>query len=345
MNAVGLERFGNPEVLHRMEVADPVPSENEVVVRVPSTSVNMLDVLVRKGYTSLGITMPHVIGTDVSGKIELVGKNVKGFAAGDAVISNSLFGCGTCNACTSKNESVCQKWKVVGRDIWGSYGELVKLPSSLLIASPKGFNQEELGCMPLSLGTSWRLLHTLADAHEGDTVVIRGASGNVGIFSTMIAKAMGLNVIALTRNEGKAAKLKQLKADSVINVSDPGNDAQKQVMDLTYGNGADFVLESQGSSLEQSLEMLKNNGKVLLFGTIAGSQAALDVKKVYLKSRCIMGSIASSKQELREALNFIASNNIKPIIAKSLPMESAPEAHEMLERSEHFGKIVLRHNW
>jgi D-arabinose 1-dehydrogenase-like Zn-dependent alcohol dehydrogenase len=302
----------------------------------------MLDVLVRKGYMPK-MTMPHIPGSDVVGKIESVGKGVDGFGIGDLVISNTLFGCGSCGYCLSGNESVCEQWKVVGRDIWGSYGELVKLPASILIRPPKQFSQEELSCMPLSLSTAWRSLLTIANAKEGETVVIRGASGNVGIWASLLSKALGLKVIALTRKDGKAQRLKQIGADLVINGED--GDITKKIKDFTDGHGADIVLESFGATLGQSIDMLRDGGKAILFGTVAGSAATIDIKSTYLRSKQIIGTHASSKSEFEDALMFIGSRGIKPIVGKLLSISDANKAHKMLEGSEVFGKIVLRSSW
>jgi NADPH:quinone reductase-like Zn-dependent oxidoreductase len=344
MNAIGFNRFGEPDVMERMQLPDPLPSSKEAVVRLSCTSVNTLDTLMRKGYFP-NLSMPHVPGSDIVGKIESIGKDVEGFNSGEFVIANALFGCGLCKECLAGNESLCIQWKVFGRDSWGSYGELVKLPADRLIKPPKQFSDEELACMPLSLATAWRSLDTLAKAKNGDVVVIRGASGNVGLWATLLAKSMGLKVIALTRNESKAKNLSKIGADLVLNPSDGGKDIVKEIKDFTNDLGANFVLESFGSTLGQSIDMLKDDGKVVLFGTIGGSNATIDVKRTYLKSRQIVGTHAASKMEFEKALNFVASNNIKPIIGKTLPITEASEAQRLLENSEVFGKIVLKSSW
>jgi NADPH:quinone reductase-like Zn-dependent oxidoreductase len=343
MNAIGFNRFGSHDVLERIQVDDPTPNGNEAVVRLTYTSANMLDVLVRKGYMP-SIAMPHIPGSDVVGTIESTGSDVDEFSNGDLVVSNTLFGCGSCRQCISGNDSVCSQWKVVGRNIWGSYGELVKLPASILVRPPKQLSEEELSCTPLALSTAWRSIHTLANANEGDAVVIKGASGNLGIWTTLLGKAMGLRVIALTRSEDKAKELKIIGADIVINTNED-KDPVKSIKDFTNGNGADFVLESFGSNLEQSLDMLRDGGKVILLGTVAGSSASIDVKKVYLKSKEIIGTHASSRGEFENALMFIASKNIKPIIGKRLSIGDAQKAHKLLENSDVFGKIVLKSKW
>ncbi len=344
MKALGFNKFGDRDVLEELEVDAPVPGNNDVIIRMKYTSVNMLDILVRKSYVGLCITMPHILGADVSGEVEAVGKGVSGFNPGDSVIAHALLTCGSCDACLSGNEAACSKYKIVGRDMWGSYGELVMLPDSLVIGAPSEFSMEELACLPLSLATSWRALHTLAGAREGNSVIVRGTSGNVGIISTLLAKSMGLKVIALTRSKEKEKRLKDMKADLVINTNDADRDIVNEVRDFT-GGGADFALESFGSTLEQSADMLHDGGKIILFGTVAGSAANIDVKKLYLRSKTVIGTHISSRAEFEDALNFVSSKGIKPIIGKRMSIKDAAEAHRMLESSEIFGKIVLKHDW
>ena len=344
MKAMELVDFGGPEALRETEVADPVPVAGEVVIRVKSTSINMLDLLVRKGYVKQLVKLPHVSGSDVCGRIESVGTGVEGFGIEDVVMANPFIPCKSCEACLSNNESICYKWKIIGRDTWGSYGELVKLPASLLVKAPTNLNVEELGCIPLSLSSAWKCIK-LAEPKEADTVIIRGASGNVGIFATMIAKAKGLKVIALTRSADKAAKLRSLNADIVINTDGKEQDLVKEIKDITNGNGADFLLEPFGSTLDQSLDMVHNGGKIILFGTMTGSQANVDVKKIYFGFKHIIGNTASSKTDFEDSLKFIGANNIKPLIGKRMSIKNVAEGQQMLENSEVFGKIVLTHDW
>lgn len=345
MNAMGFNRFGDEDVLEHISAADPEPGENDAVIRIKYTSLNMLDVLVRKGYAPMGTTFPHVPGSDVVGTIESLGSNVNGFNAGDEVIANTLFGCGSCPACISGYESTCSKWKVVGRDLWGSYGELVKIPSSLMVRPPENYDVKELACMPMSLSVIWRSLRTIADAHPGDYIVIKGASGNAGIFALLLSKAMGLNTIALTRSEEKSTKLKNLGADFVINTTLSDKDVTNEVLGITNGNGSDFVLESFGSTLEQSMEMLRDGGKVILYGTLTGAEATVDIKKMYLRSKTVIGTHACGKKEFEAALSFVSSKNIRPVINRVMDIKDAAKAHSMLQNSENFGKIVLEHKW
>lgn len=345
MKAAGFYKTGGPEVLETVEVEDPVPSDNEITIRVSHTSLNNLDTLMRSGATRLDLKFPHITGTDIVGKVERVGKDVKEVATGEKVMASTIYGCGGCLECRSGNEVLCKDWRVPGLHVWGSYGELVKLPGFMAIRPPSGFSDEELGCMPLCLSISWRSLRVLADAKEGETVVIRGASGNVGIFSIMLAKAMKLSVIALTRSAQKERKLKEIGADHVLLYEGNESKSIAEVTGITEGRGADIVLDPLGSTLNDSVAMLRPGGRAVVFGTSAGLESNIVIKKFYWKSASVFGAHNANRKELAEALEFAAENGIKPLISRRMKVSDAAEAHALFAGSTVLGKISMEHRW
>ncbi len=345
MKAIGFYNTGGPEVLQEVEAADPVPAANEVVIRTSNTSINNLDILMRSGATKINLKMPHITGTDIVGKIEKAGGGVSDLAAGDRVVASTVYGCGECFQCRSGSEVLCREWKVPGLHAWGSYGELVKLPASIVMPAPKGFSDEELGCMPLCLSVGWRSLHSEAKAQEGESVVVRGASGNVGIFSVMLAKALKLKVIAFTRSPTKKHSLGLLGADHVFDYDGNEKRAAEQVYEVTDGKGADIVMDPLGSTLNDSIAMLRPGGRVVIFGTMVGPESNISIKGLYWKSASIFGVHNASRVELEEAFGFAASNNVKPIIAQRMGIREAPAAHRLFQQSATFGKILLQHRW
>lgn len=341
MRAVGINKYGGLEVLEKLEIPDPKPGKGEVVVRQSHTSVNRLDILVREGYHGLQLPMPHIPGADVSGHIESVGEGVEGFSVEDNVIANTVFGCGKCVRCLAGEENLCPEWKTIGMHIDGSYAELVKLPASVLLSPPIGFSTVEMATLPLSLSASWRAISVLGNAKQGETIVIRGASGNVGIFSVQIAKKLGLNVIALSRGETKKEQLTKLGADHVLDSSKNPQDLTKEIFEITQNKGADIVVETSGGTLGNSIGFTAHGGKVVVFGTIAGIESNVKIPPLYLRSVEVRGTHNATKKEFSEALAFAGRTGIKPIIAKQMPLEEAAAAQASLLSAENFGKIVL----
>lgn len=342
MHAVAFNKHGGPDVLEVMEVPAPEPGPNDVIVRPSFTSINRLDILVREGIHGLTLPMPHIPGADIVGKIERVGSEVKGFSEGEVVVANTAYGCGKCVQCGSGREVFCSEWKCLGLQVNGSYGELVAIPASTLIRPPKLYSWEELGTMPLDLSVAWRAIRTLAQAQGGDSILVRGASGNAGLFSIFIAKALGLNVIAETRAEDKVSELKKAGAHHVI-VSETKEKTQIEVKDLTGGKGVDVIVETMGSRLDDSIALASHAGRIAVFGTIAGAESNVKIHPLYLKSVSIFGLHNANRTELEEALNFAAKNNIHPIITKKLSLDQAADGQRLLEAGKVFGKISLQH--
>ncbi|MDE1825770.1 MAG: zinc-binding dehydrogenase [Candidatus Micrarchaeota archaeon] len=341
MKAMGFYKYGGPEAIEPLEVDAPKPGDGEVVVRVACTSVNRLDILVRSGYHNLKLKMPHIPGTDMVGRVEEIGKNVSTVAVGDLVISNNLYGCGKCGQCLGKNEVLCREWTVPGMHVWGAYSELVKLPSSIVVEAPKDYSVDELGSMTLNLPVMWRCINTLAMARRGESIAIRAASGNSGLFAVLISKALGLEVIALSRSEDKRERLLKLGAGHVIDQNLDKNELTGKVLEATGGKGADIVIDPLGETLADSVAIARNGGRVVSLGVLGGTQSTIDVKSLYLKNVKIIGMHNTNMQDFIEAFDFASQNKIKPIIAQRLPMGKAREAQEILARGDCFGKIVL----
>ncbi|MCL5008611.1 MAG: zinc-binding dehydrogenase [Candidatus Marsarchaeota archaeon] len=345
MKAMGFNRHGTSEVIEEAELKDPAPENGEVLVRLKSTSVNRLDILVREGIHGMQLGMPHVPGSDILGTVEKNGENAGMFSQGDLVLGNTVYGCGTCDKCAAGNENLCMQWKCIGLHVNGTYGELISVPERILSPAPKTYSEDELAALPLDLSVAWRALHTLSNAQTGETVLVRGASGNVGIFAIKLARAMGLNVIAATRSAEKESMLKAAGADSVISAADAIS-IKNAVMSATQDRGADIIIETMGRPLDESVNLAAYSGRIVAFGTIAGAESSINVRRLYLRNISILGMHNASKHEFDDALEFAIKKGIRPAIAKKLPITDAAEAQRCLESSAYFGKIILQHkNW
>ncbi|WP_243671644.1 alcohol dehydrogenase catalytic domain-containing protein [Vulcanisaeta sp. JCM 16161] len=199
MWAVGFEKHGDPGVLKVMELPDPRPGPREVIIRVLATSLNRIDTIVRRGYPGIPVKLPHVPGADIVGYIESVGPDTDlgEFRVGDLVLVSNVWGCGSCRFCRVGMEDHCQSWTMPGFHVWGGYGELVRVPVRALVRAPKEMTINELAVLPLAYGVSWKALR-VANVGSGDWVLVLGGSGGVGTALTILAKALGARVIAVT---------------------------------------------------------------------------------------------------------------------------------------------------
>lgn len=341
MKAVVMSGFGGPEVLSVSEVEDPEPGYGEVLVRIVSTSVNRLDLLIRRGHPEYRVKLPHVLGTDVSGVVEKVGPKVESLTEGDRVVANPVIGDWTCEYCAKGLETMCGARRFIGYTMWGSYAEYIKLPERALIRVPKGLDLVELGSVPQAMFTAWRALKTLARVSPGERVLIWGGSGGIGTFGVQIAKMLGGEVIATTGTEWKEARLKALGADHVVNHHDPK--VAERILEATGGEGADVVLNPiGGGTLEKSIDVSRQGARIVFLGVIGGLTMNFPIRKAYLKNLHLIGTLLSNKGEAIEALKAVASGAVKPVIHKTYSLEEVPQAHETMERGEHFGKLLVK---
>jgi len=342
MRAAFIRRHGGPEVFEVGEFTDPIIEDNEVLVNIKYTSVNRIDTLVRNGYPRIPVKLPHILGTDVVGYVEKVGKNVSNFSQGDLVIASPTIGCGHCIMCSKGLENMCPNWRLIGFQINGSYAEYIKIPAKYLIKFNSNVDIKELSTVPLALLVSWRALVTLGRVKRDDIVFIWGGSSGVGTFAIQIAKFFGAKVITASSKEWKIEKLKSMNADLVINYN--SDNLIKEVKEFTNESGVDLIIDPVGSTLTRSLnlELIKTGGKIIVFGVRDSDLVPINWRKIYLKHIEIIGTHTGNKWELMEALELIRKGFIRPIIHKTFNLDEITEAHKLLESGETFGKIAIK---
>ena len=338
MKAIRIHEFGGPEVLRHEDVPDPQSRKDQVLVRVRACAMNHLDLWVRKGLP--GIKLPHILGSDVAGEIVEVGEYVTGLSSGQRVLVAPMHFCGHCAKCVAGLQNQCREFTVLGSAVDGGDCELIAVPAANVIPFPDSLDFNQAASVPLVFLTAWHMLTGRANVKPGQTVLVLGANSGVGIAGIQIAKLFGCRVIATAGDEQKAAKAKQLGADHVIDhykqkISD-------EVRKITDMEGADIVLEHVGpATWEQSLRSLKPAGTLVTCGATTGPQVGIDLRFVYLRQLSILGSYMGTLGELHEVLKHVFSGKLKPVVDRTFPLKEARAAHEYMEKSQMFGKIVL----
>ncbi|HEX6806302.1 MAG TPA: zinc-binding dehydrogenase [Terriglobales bacterium] len=338
MKAVRIHEFGGPEVLRYEDVPDPQPRKDQVLVRVKACAMNHLDLWVRKGLP--GIKLPHIPGSDVAGEIIQVGEYVSHVAAGQRVLLAPMSFCGHCDKCLSGLQNQCREFTVLGNAVDGGDCELIAVTPDKVIAIPDHLDFVQAASIPLVFLTAWHMLVSLAKIAPGQTVLVLGANSGVGIAGIQIAKLFQCRVISTAGNERKMQKARELGADHVIHHYQ--QKISEEVRKLTGKQGVDVVMEHVGvATWDESLRSLKAAGTLVTCGATTGPQAGLDLRFVYARQLKILGSYMGTMGELHAVLEHVFNGKLKPVVDRTFPLQEARAAHEYLDKSEMFGKLVV----
>jgi NADPH:quinone reductase-like Zn-dependent oxidoreductase len=338
MKAVRIHEFGGPEVLRYEEVPDPKPRRDQVLIRVRACAMNHLDLWIRKGLP--GIVLPHILGSDVAGEIVEVGEYVSGFAPGQRVLLAPMTFCNHCNYCTSGRQNQCAEFSVLGNRVDGGNCELIAVPAVNVIPIPENLGFNEAASVPLVFLTAWHMLVGLAGIRLGQTVLVLGANSGVGMAAIQIAKLFRARVIATAGNESKMQKARELGADHVIHHYQQKISAE--VRNITGNEGADIVVEHVGAATwDESMKSLKPGGTLVTCGATTGPNVSIDLRFIYSRQLSLRGSYMGTMGELYAVLQHVFRGELKPVVDRVFPLSEIRAAHEYMENSQMFGKIVL----
>jgi NADPH:quinone reductase-like Zn-dependent oxidoreductase len=340
MKAVRFHKHGGPQVLQYEDAPDPVPNNDEALVRVKACALNHLDIWARHGLSNVEILMPHISGSDIAGVVEWVPRDEEELRKGDEVIVNPGMGCGRCDKCLAGKDNQCRYYTIIGYGNDGGYAELVKVRRTHLIKKPEGMTFEEAASFPLVFETAYHMLVTKARVGPGDTVLVLAANSGVGSAAVQVAKLHGAEVIATAGDDEKMKRAKELGADHTIDHYK--QDILAEVKRITEKRGVDIVVEHVGKATwERSVKALAKGGRLVLCGATTGSDVPTDLRYVFNRELTIYGSYMAGMGELLEVVKLFRERRLKAVVDSVYPLAEAKEAQSKLESSKHFGKIVL----
>ncbi len=319
MKAIIVKEFGAPEVLRFEETADLEPNENQVLVKVEAAGVNPVDTYIRSGTHAQKPFLPYTPGKDAAGTVEKTGANISEFKKGDRVLTTG--------------------------SVTGTYAEFCLCEENQLIKLPENISFEQGAGVFVPYATSYRALFQKAGGKSGETVLVHGASGGVGIAAIQWAKNAGLKVIGTASSEDGQKLAKEQGADFVFDHSK--ENYFDEIKDATGGKGVDVILEMLANeNLAKDFEILKMFGRI----SIIGNRGSLD-----FNPRLIMGKDASvfgmslfnaPEDAMREIYNEIykglSEGFLNPIVGKIFDLKDAEKAHHAVIEEKAFGKIVLK---
>ncbi len=342
MRAITLHRHGDASVLHVEALPDPTVGPREVLVRVEACALNRLDLWVRAGLPNLRLAYPHVLGSDIAGRVVDVGPGAAPAWLGREVVVNPGLSCGACESCLAGWDNLCARYRILGESVSGGYCELLAVPEANLVAKPPGLEMFEAAAIPLTFLTAWQMLVTRARVAPGDTVLIHAVGSGVGVAALQIAKLHGARVVALASTEEKLEHARALGADATVCSAMP--DWAKQVRALPWvgKRGVDLVVEHTGrDTWTSSLELARRGGCVVTCGASSGWDASTDLRQVFFRQLQILGSTMGSKASLHRIMALVAEGRLRPIVDRRFALDEASAAHLHLESRTQFGKIVL----
>jgi NADPH:quinone reductase-like Zn-dependent oxidoreductase len=338
MKAVRIHQFGGPEVLTYEDIADPQLRKDQVLVRVKACALNHLDIWVRKGLP--GVKLPHILGSDIAGEVVEAGEYLSGFSPGQRVLIAPQHFCGHCTKCLAGVQNQCREFTVLGNAVDGGNCELIAVPAASVIPIPDALDFDQAASVPLVFVTAWHMLVGLARVHAGQTVLVLGGSSGVGIAAIQIARLFHCRVITTAGDETKLEKAHALGADYGINHYQ--QKISEEVRRITNKQGVDIVIEHVGAATwEESVKSLKTGGTLVTCGATTGPNVSIELRHLFARQLSLLGSYMGTIGELHEVLQHVFAGRLKPVVDRVFPLRDTRAAHEYLESSKMFGKIVL----
>ncbi|VXC77359.1 NADPH:quinone oxidoreductase [Pseudomonas sp. 9AZ] len=322
MKAVLCKAFGPAETLVLEEIASPEAKKNEVLLQVHAAGVNFPDTLIIEGKYQFKPPFPFSPGGEAAGVVTAVGEKVSHLTVGDRVMA--LTG-------------------------WGSFAEEVAVPGYNVMPIPPSMDFASAAAFGMTYGTSMHALKQRANLQPGETLLVLGASGGVGLAAVEIGKAMGAKVIAAASSAEKLEVAKAAGADELINYSE--SNLKDEVKRLTGGQGADVIYDPVGGDLfDAAIRSIAWNGRLLVVGFASGRIPELPVNLTLLKGAAVVGVFWGSfaqRQPQDNAANFQqlfawhAEGKLKPLVSQTFPLEQAAEAINTLGQRKAVGKVVV----
>ena len=319
----------------------PLGSPRDVRVRIHAVALNHLDLFVLRGLPGMTLRPHWIVCADGAGTVDDIGSDVHGLAPGDRVLINPGISDRTCEFCRAGEQSLCERFRLLGEHLPGTAAEYVVVPAANLRIVPAGVSWESAAAFPLATLTAWRMVVTRARVQPGETVLIWGIGGGVAIAALQIAKLIGARVWAISSSDAKLARARELGADETFNHRN--TDIVNAVRERTGKRGVNVVIDDVGEATwERSLRVLGRGGRLVTCGATSGPMVQTDVRKLFWHQWTVMGSTMGNDRELDAIVAALGEGALVPPIDAVYPLDRAHEAYERLAAGDQFGKIVLR---
>jgi NADPH:quinone reductase-like Zn-dependent oxidoreductase len=341
MKAIVIREFGPPDVLKYEDLPDPEPQAGEIRIRIHAATVNrVLDVSLRAGNeTRRNPLLPLIPGVDCAGIVDAVGEGVTRWKVGARVAAAGTM---PLKPVPEDCEDYDGPEGMMGIKRPGGFAELVSVPACVAVPLPDGLNFHDAAVVMRHCPTAWNLLVNTAQLERGETVLIMGAGGNLGMTGIQIAKnVIGARVIAAAGADDRVKQGLALGADHGINYNK--EDIRAEVLKLSGGKGVDVLYDNIANPkvLPQAFLALGFRGRLVTAGAHGGPNVTINFSHLYHNQITIIGRPGNHPPDLPKCFAAAAEGKIKPQIERIMPLSRAAEAHRLMESGEVMGKIVL----
>jgi D-arabinose 1-dehydrogenase-like Zn-dependent alcohol dehydrogenase len=344
MRAIVVRTTGGPDALSIETVPEPIAAAGQVVIAVESCGVCFHDVVTRNGTLKAGIALPFIPGHEVSGRISAIGPGVEGFAKGDRVATlQRSHVCGRCRHCRAEREPLCDEAVFMGdAGLNGGYAQFVAVGAENVVPLPDAVSFDDGAIAACAIGTCLHAVRRIARVEIGETVLVTGAGGGLGIHAVQLARLAGARVIAQTTSPDKVDVIREAGADHVV-LSQRGEDFAVEVKAATGAIGVDVVIDTVGTPVfAPARRSLAKAGRWVIVGQLTGDFVPFNPAQLFLRGVSMLSATSTTRQELIDVLDLIARGVIRPHIARSLPLDQAAEAHRIVESGKAIGRVVVR---
>ncbi len=342
MPAVVFREFGPPEVLHVEQVSTPEPGAEEVLVQVRAVAVGRyLDVTARAGLHPFpGYRFPHILGAEHAGVIAATGSDVDESKIGQRVAVFPNISCGQCPRCLQSADDLCPHLQLLGMHRPGAYSAYVAVPVRNVHEVRCDIDPEQVAEVALAGAVVLNQLDRCG-FQPGQSVLVQGAAGALGLLSCSMIQHLGGRVIAMSRTEGKRDQLASMGFDAVL---DPlAADAIPAVLDLTSGAGVDIVIDNLGDPAvwSTSVAVLATGGHLVSSGAFLGHELPVDLRTLYIRGQHVLGVRTGNRPSVDALWKLVDAGYRPPAFGETFELTEAARAHRLLEQNKNVGRVTL----
>lgn len=342
MSALAVVATGHPPRLAMVSKPVPAPAPGEVLLRVDASGFCHHDLLVMSGVLRRGVATGVTLGHEIAGTVARAGQGISDDLIGTRVVSLLTAACGQCERCRAGNEHRCAVGEGIGHGRDGGFAEYVTTPASAIVPIPDSIPSHQAALLACPVGVALNAVQS-ADIRDGDTAVVTGAGGGLGVHAVQLAVRQGAQVIAVTTSPDKTEALEALGTLAVVDANDLP-DFSGFVNALTDDAGAAAVIDTVGPTLwPETLRSLGQYGRLALLGDVSGEPVSLRMAEVIFRDARILGVSGVSLATLRQTVRLAASGDIRPMVAQTLPLtvEGVTEAWRLVSERSPLGRVVL----